>query len=72
MANVKPFRGLRYDTKRTGPLSGVTTPPYDIISPLEQEMYCKKHKNSIIHLELGKTYDTDTDTNNRYTAPGTI
>lgn len=67
MANVKPFRGLRYDTKRTGPLSGVTTPPYDIISPLEQEMYCKKHKNSIIHLELGKTYDTDTDTNNRYT-----
>ena len=55
MANVKPFRGLRYDTKRTGPLSGVTTPPYDIISPLEQEMYCKKHKNSIIHLELGKT-----------------
>ncbi len=67
MANVKPFRGLRYDTKKVGPLSGVTTPPYDIISPEEQEMYSEKHKNSIIHLELGKTYDTDTETNNRYT-----
>lgn len=67
MANVKPFRGLRYDTNKVGPLSGVTTPPYDIISPQEQDMYCKKHKNSIIHLELGKTYDTDTENNNRYT-----
>ena len=67
MANVKPFRGLRYDTEKVGSLSGVTTPPYDIISPAEQEMYCEKHKNSIIHLELGKTFDTDTETNNRYT-----
>lgn len=67
MANVKPFRGLRYDTKKVGSLSEVTTPPYDIISPEEQEMYCKKNKNSIIHLELGKTYDTDTEANNRYT-----
>lgn len=67
MANVKPFRGLRYNTKLVGSLENVTTPPYDIISPAEQDMYCSKHENSIIHLELGKTYDTDTEENNRYT-----
>ncbi len=67
MANVKPFCGLRYNTKKISSLEEVTTPPYDIISPEEQEMYLNKHKNSIINLELGKTFDTDNDENNRYT-----
>lgn len=66
MANVKPFCGLRYDTNIVGSLKNVTTPPYDIISPDEQDAYSKT-EHSIIHLELGKTFDTDTDTNNRYT-----
>lgn len=66
MANVKPFRGVRYNTTKIGSLQEVTAPPYDIISPAEQEKYCENPSN-IIHLELGKMYDTDTDTNNRYT-----
>ncbi len=66
MANVKPFSALRYDTAKIGSLSDVTAPPYDIISPEEQDKYCENPHN-IIHLELGKVYDTDTDENNRYT-----
>ncbi len=66
MANVKPFLGLRYDTSVVGTLKNVTTPPYDIISPEEQENY-SKNEHSIIHLELGKTFETDTELNNRYT-----
>lgn len=66
MANVKPFKGLRYDTAKVTSLKDVTAPPYDIISPAEQDKYCE-NPNNIIHLELGKTYDTDTDTDNRYT-----
>jgi len=66
MANVKPFSALRYDTAKIGSLSDVTAPPYDIISPKEQDKYCENPHN-IIHLELGKVYDTDTDENNRYT-----
>ncbi len=66
MANVKPFKGLRYDTEKVGSLTNVTTPPYDIISPEEQENY-SKNEHSIIHLELGKTFDTDTENENRYT-----
>lgn len=67
MANVKPFYGLRFDTEKVGSLEAVTAPPYDIISNSEQEMLYKKHKNNIINLELGKTYDDDTENNNRYT-----
>ena len=66
MANVKPFKGLRYDTEKVGSLTNVTTPPYDIISPEEQENY-SGNTHSIIHLELGKTFDTDTENDNRYT-----
>ncbi len=66
MANVKPFRGLRYDTSLVGSLTNVTTPPYDIISPEEQDCY-SKNEHSIIHLELGKTFETDSEDNNRYT-----
>lgn len=66
MATVKPFRGLRYDTSKVTSLKDVTAPPYDIISPDEQDAYCQNPHN-IIHLELGKTYESDTDTNNRYT-----
>ncbi len=67
MANVKPFRGLRYNTSKVGSLKAVTAPPYDIISDKEQELLYKKHENNIINLELGKIYDTDSETNNRYT-----
>ena len=67
MANVKPFYGLRYDTKKVGSLESVTAPPYDIISPEEQDALYNRHENNIINLELGKTFDTDTEANNRYT-----
>ena len=66
MATVKPFRGFRYDTSKVSSLKDVTAPPYDIISPQEQDAYCENPYN-IIHLELGKTFECDTDANNRYT-----
>ena len=37
MARILPFRGLRYHESQD--LSAVTTPPYDIISPSEQDAY---------------------------------
>ncbi len=67
MANVKPFCGLRYDTEKVGSLSLVTAPPYDIISDSEQDTLVSRHANNVISLELGKTFDTDTEINNRYT-----
>lgn len=65
MAKIIPFRGLRYNKNKD--LSAVTTPPYDIISPSEQEAFYNLDPHSVIRLELGKEYADDTESNNRYT-----
>ena len=39
MAVVKPFRALRYDERRAGPLDELVAPPYDVISPEARERY---------------------------------
>lgn len=63
MTKVLPFRGLR----PTGTLNKITTPPYDIISPEEQKGFYEKDPDNIIRLEYGLTFDSDTDSDNRYT-----
>ena len=35
VAEVKPFRALRY-AERAGPLDALVAPPYDVISPQER------------------------------------
>ena len=37
MAPLKPFRPLRYDTRRAGPLDDLVAPPHDVITPELQE-----------------------------------
>ena len=70
MANVRPFCGTRYNTDKFENLDTVTTPPYDIISPEEQDKFYAKSEHSIIRVDYGKEYDTDDESNNRYTRGG--
>ena len=45
---VRPFRGVRYDTKLSGDLASVLCPPYDIISEQQQrELYARNPYNMI-------------------------
>ena len=38
MVDILPFRGVRYDPAAVGaPLSDLVAPPYDVISPAEQD-----------------------------------
>ena len=67
MAKVYPFRGVRYNTQKTGKLEDLITPPYDVISKDAQESYYEKNPVNIIRLELGKTYPSVTDKDNPYT-----
>jgi len=48
-------------------MSRVVTPPYDVISPEEQEKYHGTHPKNIIRLILGLQFETDNENNNRYT-----
>lgn len=66
MADVRPFRGLRYDLRHVQDLSLVITPPYDVISPPQQEAYHRRHPLNIIRLELGLDSPNDDASDNRY------
>lgn len=70
MAKIIPFKGLRYNMDKVGDMSKVTIPPYDIISPEEQEKFYQAHPNNFIRLELSKEQPGDNETNNRYTRTG--
>src|SRR5262245_57033612 len=52
MAEVKPFRALRYDTDRAGPLEDLIAPPYDVIGPAEREGYLARTPYNVVHLTL--------------------
>ncbi len=71
MADIKEFRGLRYNMRYVDDLSLVVAPPYDVISPEGQERYYQMHPYNIIRLILGRQYPEDTDTENRYTRSAT-
>ncbi len=66
MPNIQPFEGLRYNLAQVGNLSDVIAPPYDVISPEQQdELYAKNEYNSV-RLILDKMLPTDDEQNNRY------
>ena len=67
MADAAPFRGIRYNPAKINELAEVTTPPYDVISPAQQEAAYERHPNNVIRLILEKTKEGDTDADNRYT-----
>ena len=67
MAEIRAFRGIRYDLGRVGTLADVVAPPYDVIDPdLQQRLYARSPYN-VVRLELPREEPGDTDTNNRYT-----
>ena len=66
MADVRPFRGLRYNP-RTISIENVVTQPYDKISREMQEAYYARDSHNIVRVILGKSRDGDSPTNNVYT-----
>jgi len=67
MAKIFPFSGIIYNKKTAGNLSKVMIPPYDVISPDDQAKFYDVHPYNCIRLTLGKTFQGDTDLNNKYT-----
>ena len=51
MAEVKPFRAVRY-AERAGPLEGLVAPPYDVISPEQREELRARSPYNVVHLTL--------------------
>ena len=65
MADISPFRALRYDPKRVG-ISTVVTQPYDKITPEMREKYYAASPYNLVRIILGKR-EPDEAGNNVYT-----
>jgi uncharacterized protein (DUF1015 family) len=65
MAQVYPFRALRYNPQRAS-FDRVLTQPYDKISPAMQEQYYAADPHNLIAVEKGRAYDTDGPESNVY------
>jgi len=66
MAEVLSFKGLLYNTSKVK-VEDVVAPPYDVISPEEQERLYQRSPYNVVRLILGKETPRDTLSDNRYT-----
>jgi len=67
VAEIRPFRGLRYNPSLVKDLSKVICPPYDIIPPaLHEELHARSEYN-FIRLEDARVLPQDTPADSKYT-----
>ncbi len=67
MTEVRPFRGIVYDTSRVKS-EDVVSPPYDIITPEMKERLYEKSPYNIVRIDFGKDQEGDSEEGeNRYT-----
>ncbi len=66
MVKVFPFQGIIYNKDIVKKADKVFTPPYDVISPEEQDFFYDLHDFNFIRLNLGKEFPGDGEYNNKY------
>jgi uncharacterized protein (DUF1015 family) len=66
MADIHPFRALRFDPLQVT-LAQVVTQPYDKITPALQERYYAASPNNLVRIILGRRKENDNPANNVYT-----
>lgn len=66
MSSIFPFPGWRYNPGKVD-LAKVMAPPYDIIDAGEQDRLYALDDRNVVRLIFGRTMDTDTPHDNRYT-----
>jgi uncharacterized protein (DUF1015 family) len=64
---VKPFKAFRFDAEVVGDVGSCISPPYDVISPTQQEQLYEKSRYNIVRIIKGRTTSFDNDDNNQYT-----
>ena len=65
MATIAPFAGIHYTSD--APLSELIAPPYDVLSPAQQDALYAKNLRNIVRLILSKEQAGDAANANRYT-----
>ncbi len=65
MADIHPFRALRYDSKLVSPAQ-VVTQPYDKITPALQDRYYAASPHNLVRIILGRREENDNAVSNVY------
>ncbi len=72
MAKIAPFRGITYNQAKAGNIEALVCPPYDIISPAEQQDLYRRSPYNVIRLEYGLASPADTEEDNRYSRAAAV
>jgi uncharacterized protein (DUF1015 family) len=72
MAKIVPFRGIMYNQAQAGAIADLVCPPYDVISPAEQQDLYRRSPNNVVRLEFGLASPADTEEDNRYTRAAAV
>ncbi len=67
MIEIKPFCAVHYNQEKVKDLSRVVCPPYDVISPEQQNNYYSQSDLNFIRVLLGKENPRDDEKHNKYT-----
>jgi uncharacterized protein (DUF1015 family) len=67
MAEIRPFRGVRYNQQKNGDVSKLICPPYDIISPRQQDDLYRRSEYNFVRIEYNREQIGDIGQDNRYT-----
>ena len=71
MADVKPFRAVRYG-ERAGSLDSLVAPPYDVISPAQRDELTARNEHNVVHLTLPDDEAAAGETWRRWREDGTL
>jgi uncharacterized protein (DUF1015 family) len=64
---VEPFKAFRFDVGAVGEAGDCVAPPYDVISPDQQEELYRKSPYNLVRIIKGKTNASDDSHDNQYT-----
>src|SRR5262249_26180676 len=67
VVELRPIRGLRFDLRRLGDPGVVLAPPFDTISPEEQEALYARSPWNVVRLEKARAEPGDHESRNAYT-----
>jgi uncharacterized protein (DUF1015 family) len=67
MAEIVPFRGIRYAASRGRALGQLLAPHYDLISLEQRDELLRRSPHNMVHVTVGDDRPTDTPESNKYT-----
>ncbi len=64
---IRPFKAFRFNSAVVGDVGKCIAPPFDVISPCQQQQLYQRSQYNIVRITKGKTNPCDNDSNNQYT-----